>query len=601
MLVYVCIGTTFSDNYSNLCESVYQSLLFCTDHIYVILSLCYIEEFNKKLQKMNVNGGVSNVHIINSDTLLIQEIDTYKKLLNNDTLSKDMINYRDSFWVNTTCRFFYIKKLYSMFPDKKMIYHIENDVMLYSSQESLMYIPEHVYMVKDSPKRVIGSIMCFCDYRSIELLCEHLISTFSIRFETDMYLLSSFKNIIKFPFNPYEVIEQSAIIYDGACLGQYLGGADYRNTVNKCHKYLNDSVGFINELTDFNPSNCIFYNDYTKSETNYLKIYKLISHNKTNIYKNKSFKINNLHIHSKVLCPFSSICDIKYTDIITGDRVLELCDIIITTVQIMQFHNIKSKKDLNLLLCDQSLNVDLNIVSGLKKVFIYTHILDEFLNKSIYSENEYHFYIHNSDHPFTDELFDKFMDKYPNCKIWTQNLGMTKNNQITNLLPIGLANAMWPHGNLITFYDTLCNVYTHKKPKDIYVNLSPTHPSRIKLIIEATGKGYKVNNGRVDYETYLNELSEHKFCLCSRGNGIDTHRFWESLYLGVIPVLINYETPNLFIDKLKELDILFVVYDTLPELETFNQELYDLLTEGYKLKYGKYPLCSNSLKISNFA
>ncbi len=49
----------------------------------------------------------------------------------------------------------------------------------------------------------------------------------------------------------------------------------------------------------------------------------------------------------------------------------------------------------------------------------------------------------------------------------------------------------------------------------------------------------------VPHETYLKSLSTHKFCLCPRGNGIDTHRFWEAQYLDVIPIIIASDwTPS---------------------------------------------------------
>ena len=38
-------------------------------------------------------------------------------------------------------------------------------------------------------------------------------------------------------------------------------------------------------------------------------------------------------------------------------------------------------------------------------------------------------------------------------------------------------------------------------------------------------------------DDYIKEVVSHKFVLCPRGNGIDTYRFWESLYLGAIPVV----------------------------------------------------------------
>ena len=43
-----------------------------------------------------------------------------------------------------------------------------------------------------------------------------------------------------------------------------------------------------------------------------------------------------------------------------------------------------------------------------------------------------------------------------------------------------------------------------------------------------------------NYDNYLNNLSQYKFSLAPWGNGIDTHRIWESLYLGVIPITKNH-------------------------------------------------------------
>lgn len=40
-----------------------------------------------------------------------------------------------------------------------------------------------------------------------------------------------------------------------------------------------------------------------------------------------------------------------------------------------------------------------------------------------------------------------------------------------------------------------------------------------------------------NFHRYMKSLSEHKFMLCPRGNGIDTYRFWECLYMGVIPIV----------------------------------------------------------------
>ncbi len=53
---------------------------------------------------------------------------------------------------------------------------------------------------------------------------------------------------------------------------------------------------------------------------------------------------------------------------------------------------------------------------------------------------------------------------------------------------------------------------------------------------------------------YLRDLKESKFSFCPRGNGIDTHRLWESLYMGCIPIVKNHIAH----DSWRDLPILFV-------------------------------------------
>jgi hypothetical protein len=61
------------------------------------------------------------------------------------------------------------------------------------------------------------------------------------------------------------------------------------------------------------------------------------------------------------------------------------------------------------------------------------------------------------------------------------------------------------------------------------------------------------------FEEYVRNLRRYAFCLCPRGNGVDTHRIWEALYLGCIPVVKKHIThaclsdmPILFIDNWSE-------------------------------------------------
>jgi hypothetical protein len=73
----------------------------------------------------------------------------------------------------------------------------------------------------------------------------------------------------------------------------------------------------------------------------------------------------------------------------------------------------------------------------------------------------------------------------------------------------------------------------------LYANVNPTHPSRAHAMEVARQLTYTTIETGVSFDQYIRSLARHKFCLCPRGNGIDTHRFWEALYLDAIPVIIK--------------------------------------------------------------
>ena len=62
------------------------------------------------------------------------------------------------------------------------------------------------------------------------------------------------------------------------------------------------------------------------------------------------------------------------------------------------------------------------------------------------------------------------------------------------------------------------------------------------------------------FRRYLEHLAAAEFCLCPRGKGIDTHRFWEALYMGALPVMLRADMlrcheglPCLVVDSWQEL------------------------------------------------
>jgi hypothetical protein len=86
---------------------------------------------------------------------------------------------------------------------------------------------------------------------------------------------------------------------------------------------------------------------------------------------------------------------------------------------------------------------------------------------------------------------------------------------------------------------------------------------------------------------YLRQIRNHEFSFCPRGNGIDTHRLWETLYMGSIPIVQR----NIALQEFEDLPICWV--DDYAEVseEWLRQELvrirsrtdwnWEKLTIGY--------------------
>ena len=642
-LVLVHVGKALPDY---IYDCIYQCLLInhYSCKIYIIMDDSVINDFKNKLLEFDFNLYTKDNFYYNNLLQVIplsilennydQKFEEYKTAITNKY--QNLSEFRDGFWISTTSRFYYISQLMQLFKLSN-VFHIENDIMMYESFNNLYkYIQQEfdlkeineICMIKDSPNRVIPSLLFFPNIYSISKLIYFMTNTFknSKNFVNDMNLLGTFSDQINLPIDITHD-SKTNIIFDGAALGQYLGGVDFKNIPNSSDllvQFNNPTKGFINETSIIKPNKFTFINRKVIFDHINIPItVPLCTNPEINNIHNKIIlnRIANLHIHSKQLNEFSSINNLIYKEIISGDRIISLCDFVLLSKDIYDFHQnlnnyandiiiIKDFKNINIDLLNLHFKSFCNKKNKQEvKLFIYTHILDLFikyvlpnLDKSI----EYILYIHNSDDSFNDshsELVNSNIIK----KIYSQNIDYSLPNTKLNLLPIGIANSMWKHGNLLELYDTIKKTYRNKKKKNIYVNINPSTYSYRKVLLDKikTLNNFNLSSGK-PYNEYLLELASHRFCLCIRGNGIDTHRFWESLYLGVIPVIINNKTTSCqnWINYLKVLEVPFyeIKQDDMDKI--FIQYSDNFFTES--LYYKIIRTCNSSiynlplLKLSNY-
>lgn len=182
-------------------------------------------------------------------------------------------------------------------------------------------------------------------------------------------------------------------------------------------------------------------------------------------------------------------------------------------------------------------------------IFTSTNNLKE-LSKEL--ESIKHFFILITHH--SDDLVEKkFLSIVNNRKLihWYAQNCTLRHKKISNI-PIGLEDR-WRHNNgIINDFIKLRKKKIIKIPRilcsfNIATNIKIRKPAYRKISKLITADCYSGNSRQ-----YRKKLVNYMFVACPEGNGIDTHRFWEALYLNVIPIVVK----NFLYSQFKNLPIL---------------------------------------------
>ena len=213
-------------------------------------------------------------------------------------------------------------------------------------------------------------------------------------------------------------------------------------------------------------------------------------------------------------------------------------------------------------------------------LFCYAHRINILADKINYFQNDFILITHNSDQNIVNDDINvqKIYNSNKLLKWYAQNLCFEHSKLF--LLPIGIANTQWEHGsNFHNFYNTLSNdsntntTTQHiKKTKSIYFlfDINTNREKRTSCYNSIVKKLPFLNQLR-PYDNFK-RLSEYEFCICPEGNGVDTHRLWEALYLKCVPIVINSPFINL-IKKYTNLPMIIV--NSWDELDIDNLQDYN--------------------------
>lgn len=186
-------------------------------------------------------------------------------------------------------------------------------------------------------------------------------------------------------------------------------------------------------------------------------------------------------------------------------------------------------------------------------VFCPSHLLEDFLDRIQVSSPIKILIIGNGDRNFTKEIPSlKSFSKYS----FIQNSYISDKCSVFTL-PIGLENKRLGMNGMIRFNP---KAFKGSRTGILVGPFSPTAKLRGDLTKEffENYSEFDVRENRLDLKDYSKELHSHKYVLCPDGNGIDTHRLWEALYAGAIPVV----SKNSWSDSLIQLEIPLIQTDS---------------------------------------
>lgn len=179
----------------------------------------------------------------------------------------------------------------------------------------------------------------------------------------------------------------------------------------------------------------------------------------------------------------------------------------------------------------------------------------------------------NSDYEINDNVVDHCP---PNVIKWYAQNATCSSDRVEGI-PIGIENTIvckreghgkvWDHA--LEKPEILISTPRPEPTKDIYSNFSvKTHWSREIVAYTINKIPYITKRTGLSYKEFVSDVLDHRMVVCPVGNGIDTHRMWETLYLDRVPIVIRSpvserfeELPIIFIDDWEELRNIEAIYD----------------------------------------
>lgn len=163
-----------------------------------------------------------------------------------------------------------------------------------------------------------------------------------------------------------------------------------------------------------------------------------------------------------------------------------------------------------------------------------------------------------------------------NGNVATHDLGTPQIN-----IPFGIGNN---EVDITQYYQSL-----DKKEDKIYFNFTNNTNERLELkrMYRHHPKAYFAES--LPYEEYLQDMASSKYVMCPPGNGLDSYRIWEALYVGSIPIVPG----EYWSQFLQEYPVALMPHHAIDENTLL--ESYSLIEKKYGNDWRQHPVWEQDL------
>ena len=228
---------------------------------------------------------------------------------------------------------------------------------------------------------------------------------------------------------------------------------------------------------------------------------------------------------------------------------------------------------------DEGKKINIKKVKKNDVVFVQSNFIDEYFAKYNSKISEKHILIsHNNLHPITEKYQNQVGD---NILCWfAQNLGIKTETKKLKALPLGIENIRtYSNGVTSHFESKIVKANINLKPNLVLSSFAPHTNFEKRGELAEIVKNLKYVDIFVypNHKEYVNNLSSYKFNICPSGAGIDTHRFWESLLVKSVPIVLRNNLINHFLNH----EIPMLVINDWNELHNFDSEKLNKLYQDF--------------------